>query len=252
MRGARVLVRAAGLWLITAAGLGAMGLLRLTGADPRRRERRRARIFSAWARAASAILGLRLRTRGPRPSGSFLLAANHMSYVDVVVIASQLECTFVARADLARWPILGTLSRAAGILFVDRERRRLLPRSIDELAAALRDGRGVVVFPEGTTTGGLELSPLHSPLLEAAAREGRPVHHARIRYRTLPGSPPAPDSVCWWGDMTFWRHLGALLGLPGFAARLDFGSVPIGATDRKVLARELWTQLQRPRRRAHL
>lgn len=249
MRAVRILGRSAALWLATAAGLAAVGAVLASGGPAARKDRHRARILRWWARAAARILGIRLRVEGPRPSGAFLLASNHLSYVDVVVIASQVDCTFVARADLARWPVLGALSRAAGILYVDRKNKRLLPRAIAEIGSALRGGRGVVVFPEGTTTAGEALAPLRAPLLEAATREGRGVHHARVRYRTLPGSPPAASSVCWWGDMTFWKHLASLLGTPGFAARLDFGAAPVLASDRKVVARELLVHLQRPRRR---
>ena len=91
------------------------------------------------------------------------------------------------------------------------------------------------------TTSGAHVSPFKSSLLELAAQRRIPVHYASVSYRTPPGAAPAQRAVCWWGEMTFPRHLFELFQLPEFAARVTFGARPIQAADRKALAQELWS-----------
>jgi len=246
----RVAGRSVALAAVTAVGLAALAVVRLAGGTPAARARRRAVVFGVWARASAFVLGMRLVSKGRAPHGAFMLVANHLSYVDVLAVAARTEAVFVARADLSSWPVLGRLSRAVGTLFADRDRRRSIPATIEEIAAALRRGQGVVLFPEGTTTGGDNVLPFRPPLLEAAARATIPVHQAVIRYRTLPGSSPASEAICWWGDMTFWRHLIRMMALPGFAARIVFEDEPVMGRDRKELARELWTGIRHRQLRA--
>lgn len=200
----------------------------------------RGRVFRAWARAVARVLGMRVDVQGVAPRGPFLLVSNHLSYVDVVALASRLECVFVAKSEVERWPVVGRLCRGVNTIFVDRRNRRTLPRVLDAVERSLGEGSGVVLFAEGTSTGGARVAPFRSPLLEHAARERVPVHFASISYRTPPDEPRAREAVCWWGDMTFLRHFYGLLTLPHFDARLAFGGHTVWAGDRKVLAGRLW------------
>ena len=84
------------------------------------------------------------------------MVANHLGYVDVILLASQVEGVFVARGDLARWPLMGWLSRSVNTLFLDRANRRDLPRVGAEVAETLKRGVGVFLFPEGTSTATVE------------------------------------------------------------------------------------------------
>ncbi|HKX45760.1 MAG TPA: 1-acyl-sn-glycerol-3-phosphate acyltransferase, partial [Planctomycetota bacterium] len=106
--------------------------------------------------------------------------------------------------------------------------------------AHLARGHTVVLFPEGTSSRGVEVLPFRPSLLEPAAGGGFPVVPAAVSYRTPAGAPPASRAVCWWGDMTFAGHFVRLLGLPGFDARVAFGSEAPREPDRKVLADNLW------------
>jgi 1-acyl-sn-glycerol-3-phosphate acyltransferase len=103
----------------------------------------------------------------------------------------------------------------------------------------LDSGRGVVFFPEGTTSRGDKVAPFRPSLLEPAARSRRPVHYAALSYRTRKKCPPAERAVCWWGDMKFGSHILQLLAMPGFDASLTFGKEPIREDDRKLLATRL-------------
>src|SRR5262249_5586080 len=161
-------------------------------------------------------------------------------YVDVVVLASRLECLFVAKKEVESWPIIGVLSRSVGTVFIDRSNRRDLARVNSEIAQALEDGRGVILFAEGTSTKASSVLPFRTSLVEAAARRGFPVSYAAVSYRVLGEAPPASLSVCWWGNMTFGSHFVGLLGLKRIQATVSFGSHEIRADDRKTLADRLW------------
>ena len=204
----------------------------------------RERIFHEWAKATSAILGLKVSVRGAPPAPPFLLVSNHLSYVDVLVFASLLKCGFVARGDVAGWPVIGSLCRGAGTIFVDRERRKDVARVNGLIDQALGDGRTVVLFAEGTSSRGDTVLPFKSSLLEQAARANLAVSYAALSYRTSDGEAPAHLSVCWWGDMTFVRHLIALLHLSEIRATVAFGAEPIQANNRKVLAERLWSAVK--------
>ncbi|MEW6273313.1 MAG: lysophospholipid acyltransferase family protein [Thermodesulfobacteriota bacterium] len=197
----------------------------------------RRRALGAWARGAARIVGMRLEVRGTIPAGPVLLAANHLSYLDVVVLASLLDAVFVAKSDVAGWPVVGALCKRVGTVFVERRCKRDLLRVLPVLSDALRAGTSVVVFPEGTTTDGGRVLPFKSPLFEAALRSGRAVCVASLDYAIDGGAVDPARHVCWWGEMTFARHLFALLGLRGVRARVVFGARPIAAPERKELAR---------------
>ena len=196
--------------------------------------------FQKWARATAGLLGTRIAVNGTPPQAPFFMVSNHLSYMDIVTLASQLDCIFIAKSDVAGWPVLGSLCRSMGTIFVDRNSRKDVLRVNALIQAALAAGKGVLLFPEGTSTAGFEVLPFHSALLEPAARAGYPVSYATLRYQTPASEPPAHLSVCWWGEMTFPSHLYRLLQLTSFDAIVAFGSHSIRADDRKLLAKKLW------------
>jgi 1-acyl-sn-glycerol-3-phosphate acyltransferase len=206
----------------------------------RARARWRGLLIRLWGRAAAAIIGMRLDARGVAPRPPFLLVVNHLGYADVVALAASCECVFVAKKEVGAWPVVGPLCRSMRTIFINRRSHRDIPRALSLIEAALDEGAGVVLFAEGTSTRGAAVLPFKSPLLEAAVRRGLPVHYASLSYRTTPGEVPAATSVCWWGDMTFPKHLFGLLKLKGFRADLAFGADAIVESDRKALAGRLW------------
>lgn len=203
------------------------------------RRRWRHCLFRAWAKAVAAIARMRVVVRGDAPAAPFFLVANHLSYMDVVTLSSVLDCTYVARGDVAAWPAVGRLCAAMRVIFVDRTRRTATRRAADDLDRALGDGESVVLFPEGTSTAGGAVLPFRSSLLEPAVRRRVAVYAASLSYRTPEHEPAARDAVCWWGDMTFLSHLFALFRLSRFDAEIAFAPQPIAAADRKELAASL-------------
>ena len=201
-------------------------------------------ILRGWANATALLAGMKIRVKGTPPRAPFLLVSNHLSYMDVVAFAARVDSRFVAKSDVARWPVLGLLSRNMGTLFVDRHSRKDVLRVNALIQRTLADGRGVLLFPEGTSTAGVEVLPFHSALLEPAVQAGYPVSYATISYETHRGETGADQSVCWWGDMTFLGHLYGLFQLTSFDVTLQFGSHSIRSDNRKMLAKSLWQAVQ--------
>lgn len=213
--------------------LPGMGLLRPW---PDRRLTWRRRMVRRWARGLTRVVGMRVTVSGPRPVNPFFLVANHLSYVDIVLLFAELQTVFVAKRELVHWPVIGYLTRLGGTIFVDRGSPRNALQVLESIAAGIARGEGIVVFPEGTSSSGDDVSPLRPALFEWAARSGFPVHVATIGYRTPPGSRSAREAVCWWGSMTFVPHVIDLCRLPRFDAQLTFGDQPLVGTDRADLA----------------
>jgi 1-acyl-sn-glycerol-3-phosphate acyltransferase len=201
-----------------------------------RRLHARAAWLHAWCRFACRVLGIRVRTHGSMPS-SGVLVSNHLSYLDIVVLSSIRPCVFVAKRDVAKWPLFGWLAHAAGTIFVDRERRFSSPEAVDAIGDAIANGSVVVIFPEGTSSDGSTVLPFKSALLESAVQLRVPIAAVSIDYALDDGS--VVDEVCYWRDMTLVPHLLNLLFKREIRAIYSFSSGKVRAGNRKEIAREL-------------
>jgi len=196
--------------------------------------------FRTWAKLLARLLSIRINSPAKAPDRPFLLVANHLSYIDVIVLASQVDCAFVAKSEVATWPIIGWLSRAADTVFINRRQHRDLRRAMNDVEELIKRGLGVVLFAEGTSTCGQHVAPFKSSMLQLAAEKQIPVYHASISYSTRLAEASVDQAVCWWGEMTFSDHFFRLLKLSEFDALVRFGSEPIVSTNRRVLAAKLW------------
>jgi len=200
-------------------------------------------IIRTWSRGLLWIFGIRTTIVGRAPAPPFFLVANHLSYVDILVLGSTLGATFISKHDIAGWPVLGHLARVTGAIFVNRERRRDAIRVLGEIDRAWTEGAGIVLFPEGTSSRGDQVYPLKSALLEWAVRREQPVHAAALRYATGNPATPADVVVCWWGDAAFGGHASVLLAIPRIEATLTFHPEPARETDRNRMADLLHARL---------
>lgn len=245
MRHVRAAVRATALCLHTLVWFVALLATRMLAlVAPRRGTRARIWVKRTWARGVAWLLGVRTETVGSAPEAPFFLVCNHLSYVDIIVLLTLADCVFVAKSDVAHWPVIGLLARVSGTLFVDRARKADLPRAIALVERTLAEDVGVVVFPEGTSTEGSEVLQFKPSIFEVPARTRRPVWCASLSYATGSAAHPPSTSVCWWGDMTFGRHIYGLLQIPCVRARVAFGADPIVHDDRKALARAAHRSVQ--------
>jgi len=191
-----------------------------------------------WARGLCRIIGMEAEFEGPRPKAPFFLVANHLSYLDIILLLGRLEGVFVAKHELGQWPVLGYLAKLSGTILINRDRSRDSLRAMGEIEGRIAMGDGVIVFPEGTSSGGDDVYPMKPALFEWAARRGFPIHLASIRYRSPAGAPPASQVICWWGDMPFLPHLVHLCRLAAFGATVRFAAEPLVGGDRARLAAE--------------
>ena len=203
-----------------------------------------------WHRALCRILGLRIELRGrPALDRPLLITANHASWLDIPVIGSVVPAVFVAKAEVAAWPVFGMLSRLQRTIYVDRSRRSHTGRSAAEIAHRLADGDPIVLFAEGTSSDGNRVLGFRSALIgatrEVMACTGdtvavQPLAIAYVARHGMPlGRFGRPD-VAWYGDMEMVPHLWRFLKLGPVDVVLHFAE-PIavdGTSDRKVVARQ--------------
>ncbi len=226
MRGPRIALRLAQLGAALAGAALGLAILRRDGPESIHRLSRR----------LLRILAVRLTVTGAVPTGG-LLVCNHLGYLDVLVLAATGPVTFVAKSEVRSWPVFGWFARRAGTVFVERRRTASLVGSARQVSVALRAERRVVLFPEGTSSGGETVLPFKSALLEAARHQ--PIWTAAIAYALEPGEGDPAEAVCYWRDMSLPSHLLRLLGRRRIFATLAFAPPAPGATDRKALALEL-------------
>lgn len=206
--------------------------------DSARRYKRVCKGMSVWGHGVARIFGMKIRVHGPPPQAPFFLVTNHISYTDILLLCAVSPAWFISKAEVAKWPGIGALTRSANTLFLDRETRRDVHRMNQLIAGLVRDGGGVGFYPEGTTSDGTEILPFKPSLLQPAVELGMPVHVGAIAYETDPGEPPAEEIVAWIGDAAFTPHAKRLLSSRGFTARVLFSEETVQAPNRKALAQK--------------
>jgi 1-acyl-sn-glycerol-3-phosphate acyltransferase len=201
---------------------------------------------AAWLQNSSRrllqVFRIETQSNGNIPS-SGLLVCNHLSYLDILVLAALAPCVFVAKSEVKYWPVFGWFAKLAGTVFVHREQRTQAGRSVQEIDNALRTGSVVVLFPEGTSSDGRTVLPFKSSLLEPAARQAPPLSAGVIQYALDDGD--AGEEVCYWKDMTLVPHLINLCSKRTIQASVRFEQLREGNTDRKQLARQLHAKVLR-------
>jgi 1-acyl-sn-glycerol-3-phosphate acyltransferase len=138
-----------------------------------------------WARRFFERLQIELEVEGLPNSSQTLWVANHISWLDILVLLAASPCRLVSKSDVRAWPLIGGLAHAAGTVFIERRQRRDAMRVVHDMAAALKAGQVLAVFPEGTTSNGLGLLPFHANLLQAAIAADVPVQAVAITYWDL-------------------------------------------------------------------
>lgn len=186
------------------------------------REAREQRV-SRWARHLLAILRVRVEVLG-NPNAAHragaLLVSNHVSWMDIYVIFSVIETRFISKAEVRGWPVIGWLAAHAGTLFLTREKKSDAMRMNRMMAASLRAGDCLTLFPEGTTTDGSELLPFYPSLFQPAVDAESPVWPVRIRYLTLAGEP-CPDAA-YHGGTSLGESLLRIARLEGVRVEVSF------------------------------
>ena len=195
-----------------------------------------------WAQGVLRIMGIELQVHGRAHAGPVLLVANHISWLDIVVMLAAQYCRFVAKSELKAWPLVGPLATAAGTLYIERASSRDALRVVHHMAERLQAGDVLAVFPEGTTGDGVEVLPFHANLLQAAIAAQAPAQAVGLRFVDAWGQPSfAP---CYVGDDTFLGSVWRTLCARGLVVHVAFAApdLPQGR-NRRVWAVDLRAQV---------
>ncbi len=183
-----------------------------------------------YHRAVCWLFGLEIVTRGvPSRERPTLFVGNHTSYIDIEVFSALIPVSFIAKTEVARWPLFGTLARLQRTIFVDR-RKQSTGGQRDEIASRLGAGDNLILFPEGTSDDGNRTLPFYSALLSVAEKrlpDGRPVtvQPVSIGYSQLNGFPIGRSLrplLAWYGDMELAPHLWCFAGLGRVKVIVEF------------------------------
>jgi 1-acyl-sn-glycerol-3-phosphate acyltransferase len=196
-----------------------------------------------WApRTILRLLRVRYEVSGsPPPDRALLVVSNHLGYLDIPLLAAALPVRFVAKEEIARWPLIGIAAKGWGSIFVRRGTNSRLGGFVAAVVSGLEAGHAIVAFPEGTSTDGTTVLPFKTGAFAAVENSGRalvlPVH---LGIESVDGRPPSDadrQRVAWIGDATMVGHLWRFLRVREVRIRLSIGE-PIDPSrlDRKELA----------------
>jgi 1-acyl-sn-glycerol-3-phosphate acyltransferase len=211
-----------------------------------------------WHRAACFLLGIRIHVHGRletrRP---LMLASNHVSWKDIMVLGAVADVIFIAKAEVAAWPLFGTLAKLQKCIFVVREDKRGTGKQVNEIAARMNAGEIVVLFPEGTTSDGNRLMEVKSSLFGAAAAAApetpqgvvhvQPVAIAYTRVHGMAMGRYHRPIAAWPGDIELLPHLLGVLREGAIDVDVVFGeAIEFRAGDnRKHLSQAVTSRLRR-------
>ena len=205
-----------GFWIIK------MQFPKMSDADRQRR-------VETWSAGLLRIAAVELVVTGEPPvRGPRLLVANHISWLDIVVMHAAGHCRFVSKSDVRQWPFVGTLADGGGTLYVERRSRRDAHRVVGHMAERLKAGEILAIFPEGTTSDGRDLKPFHANLLQAALEAHSPVQPVSLMYVEAANGElsVAPGYI---DDDTLVGSIWQTLAAPPLRALVAFGEPQMAA-----------------------
>ena len=222
----------------------ARGVVIISAVFPRLDAAQRQVRTQRWSFAVLRSLGVSVQMHGCLEAGAQMLVANHVSWLDVIVLRAQFpHARFVSKAEVRHWPLIGRLVVATGPFFVERDRPRQTGQSVDAIAAALAAGETVVVFPEGTTSNGHAVLPFRASLLQAALLAAVPLQPVALRYADA--HHPVSRNVPYIDDDTMLGSLWRTARAEGLLARVQvLAANGPAASHRRPLAAALRSAIQ--------
>jgi 1-acyl-sn-glycerol-3-phosphate acyltransferase len=204
-----------------------------------------------YHRILCALIGVRIREIGRRSTASpALILSNHVSWLDICVIAALAPVVFIAKSEVSGWPVLGWLARLQRTVFIDRRARHQTGAATREIAARLLGGDAVVLFAEGTSSDGIRVLPFRSSLVGAVHHAlGNTTHHTHVTVQPMSlayvgfGGVPIGRSlrerVAWYGDVELVPHLIRVLASGAVDVTVSWGEATAYdmSADRKAIAR---------------
>lgn len=184
--------------------------------SPVRSKSVRDRIKLRWLKGFGAILNLHVIKDGGVSEKGLFLVCNHISWLDIIVLGHCIPGCFVAKSDIANWPVIGYLSKQAGTIFIRRGDKQQIHKTAEKMAWQFRQNGNVIAFPEGTTTSGDEVLDFHASLFQPALLTKSAIQPAVIQYVAA-----AREAAPFIGDDEFLPHLLRILALDKIEVRLS-------------------------------
>ncbi len=207
------------------------------------------RMQAFWCRSICRLMGVRIQASGrPLASPPVLLVANHLSWLDILVVAANWKVSFLSKSEVRAWPGIGMVATGLGTLYIERGQRDASGNAMRAMAQRLREGHRVLFFPEGTTSPGVNLLPFRPRLFQAAIDAGVPVQPITIRYLEADGEPNAVAPFV--DDEGLLSHVLRLSAEPRMRAVLEVGE-PVdsrgrGRNELALLCREQMMEALNP------
>jgi 1-acyl-sn-glycerol-3-phosphate acyltransferase len=189
---------------------------------------------------------------GQLERGGYVIIANHVSYVDGIILGSIFPILFVSKREVKNWPIVGQWNVLCGTIFINRQRKGLVGALIAELTRKLKQDANILLFPEGTSTNGEKMLPFQTVPLAAPLRSRSIIVPVTVTYKSIDDRPVSPanrDSIYWYGDMEFVSHLWNLLALRNVEAlvtiqpKIECFRYPDNSAGRKKLAEDCYNSV---------
>lgn len=197
------------------------------------------RILKTWSRQLLTILNIGIQIEGHQPSrseGGCLIVANHVSWLDIIVLNAIYPVHFIAKAEVRNWPVIGWLCRRSGTLFIERAFRKDAAKTNQSVSLLLMRGGVIGLFPEGTTTDGKQVGHFHSSLMQPAINTEMPLRPIALRYQNHAGR--LETAAAFVGEMTLAQSIWKILCCPNFNALVAFTpALQTTNTNRRELAR---------------
>ena len=216
------------------------GALILRLVFPRATAQRRRELVGWWSAALVRIAGAHVRVEGTPPAPGergAMIAANHVSWLDIFAISAVTSTRFIAKSEIRDWPLAGWIAERAGTLFIRRDRRRDTARMAEVVHAALAQGDCVGLFPEGSTTEGDTLLRFHTSLFEPAVANRAHVHPCAVRYEYPDGT--LCRAAAYVDELSFMQSMGLVLRQLGLVVRVQFApTVETAGRSRREVAAE--------------
>lgn len=152
---------------------------------------------------------------GQLERGGYVIIANHMSYVDGIVLGSIFPILFVSKREVKSWPIIGQWNTLCGTIYINRQHKEQVGNLVEEMIGKLKQEANILLFPEGTSTNGEKMLPFQTVPLAAPLRNRSIIVPTTIAYKSLDDKPISAtnrDAIYWYGDMEFLTHFWQLLG----------------------------------------
>ena len=221
------------------------GYWRIKTEFPKLEPHAQARAVEEWSQAMLSMMGITVRLQGKPSKGPVLMAANHISWLDILVMHAASHCRFVAKLEIRDWPLLGVLTAGGGSLFIERTSHRDAKRVVHLMADALAKGQVLGVFPEGGTGDGKTLLPFHGNLLQAAIEAQSPIQPVGLQFLEA-HSGLKSFAPCYQAEDTLLGSVWRTLCAPPLVAIVHYGENELAqGRNRRQWAQDLRASIEK-------